>query len=285
MGKLTPFADLAKTAFRLGIQPALFVAKREARYRAAGLASVDELPVCCIAVHADSPTCWAGCGQTLHLSRAHLAEYRSRDRRWRCRPWLGTACVIALTDFASYAAYANSVERRTGDAIRRSCNKARRHGYVAGLFHPPYFRAGMAGILGSKRFRSGGLVPYGLIGGASYPPDHGHVEGYRPQEPCRLHWTLHWGVFATGGEGGQPAAVADWQLAGFIKLRRIGSLVHALQIMGHGAHMAAGINDLMHMELVRWLIDNPDGHCGGITHYMYGALDRKSTRLNSSHPK
>lgn len=279
MGSLTPFADIAKAAFRVGVQPALFVAKRRARYHAAGIGSVAELPVCPIDFRAGSPNCDGDCAYTQRLCLAHLSAYRTLEGAWRLKPWLGTASVIPLADFIDYPSYEAAVGVRTGDAVRRSSKKARRQGYVTGFFHPPYLRRQMNEILGSKRFRSGGLVPYGLLGVQSGPPDHGHVAGYRPQPPCALHWTLTWGVFSTRDASGLEMQHAAWTLVGFVKLRRSGSLVHALQIMGHGDHLHAGINDLMHMDLVRWLLEDQDGACGGITHYMYGALEHAGNGL------
>lgn len=258
----------AKAAFRVTCQPALFVAKRERRYRAAGHVTSRELPVMGVAPMPERASCTGDCADTERLSRRHLAEYRTLGRSWRLRPWLGTACAIPLGEHGGYEAYEAAVRQRTGDALRRSVRKARRQGYVTGLFHPPHVRGQMAAILGSKRFRSGGLVPYGLLGGASLPPDIGHQPGFDPDVPCPLHWTLYWGVFA-----------ADRQLVGFVKLRRMGTLVHALQIMGHGDHMGAGIVDLMHMDLVRWLCDDPAGRSAGVTHYMYGALEHAGDGL------
>ncbi len=279
MSTLMPLADIAKLAFRMSCQPILFMGKRAARYRAAGLRSVNELPVCHITSHAVGPACGPMCAITTRWSLEHVASYRAAGGTWQFKPWLGTACAIPLADFGNYAGYSSAVGARTGDAIHRSCKKARRRGYTTEFFHPPYLRGSMIEILGSKRFRSGGLVPYGLLGRPSSERDHGHVAGYRPLEPCPLHWTLHWGVFDTGGAANGSAAQANWRLVGFIKLRRLGSLVHALQIMGHGDHMPAGINDLMHMELMRWLYENPHGHSGGVTHYMYGALEHAGNGL------
>ena len=279
MGKLTPIADLAKLAFRVTVQPALFVRKRAARYRMAGVADAAALPVCRVHPMTASPSCVAECAYTQRLSRLHLAEYRAPGGAYGARPWLGTACVIPLAEYGTYEAYAKSVGRRTADAVHRSGRKASRKGYVTGCFHPPYFAGQMSAILSSKRFRSGGLVPYGLLGGAPRGRDHGQVSGYRPQPPCPLHWTLHWGVFATRDGDQKAVPPSQWTLSGFVKVRRIGSLVHALQIMTHGDHLRDGANDLMHMDLIRWLIENPDGVTGGVAHYLYGALEHAGDGL------
>ena len=278
MGTLTPIADLAKAAFRVTVQPALFVRKRAARYAMAGVDAA-ALPVCRVDAQSGRPTCNGEGGYTESLSRRHLAEYRRADGSHRGKPWLGTACVIALTEQTSFESYARRVIQRTSNASRRLSRKAARAGYVTGFFHPPYVVGQMAAILSSKRFRSGGLVPYGLLDIGRRAPDHGHVGGYRPQPPCPLHWTLHWGVFATRDADGRPLPHAQWTLAGFVKLRRIGSLVHALQIMTHGDHLPAGAHDLMHLELVRWLMENPDGLAGGVTHFLYGALEHAGDGL------
>ncbi len=274
-----PIAEVAKTAFRIGVQPALFAMKRGARYRAAGVESADHLPVCGIETMAGSQGCSPDCAYTIGLGCDHLTAYRSTDRTWRSRPWLGTACVICLDAYDGFGAYEASVRARTGDAFRRSCSKARRQGYVASFFHPPYLAAQMAAILESKRFRSGGLVPYGLLGSRVTGPDYGHVDGYRPAAPCPLHWTLHFGVFNTYDAAGMSLPHANWSLVAFVKLRRIGNLVHALQHIGHGDHLKAGIMDLVHAELISWLMGDPHALSGGVKHYMYGALEHAGDGL------
>lgn len=279
MGKLTPIADLAKAVFRVTVQPVLFLRKRAARLRVAGVTDMTALPVCSVHPMPASPCCVIDCAYMQGLSRRHLEAYFTPRITHRTSPWLGIACVIPMSEYGTYDAYAKSVGARTGDAVHRSMRKAARKGYVSGSFHPPYFSAQMRAILSSKRFRSGGFVPYGLFGGTARGPDHGHVAGYLSIPPCPLHWTLYWGVFATCDTVGKVLPHAQWTLAGFVKLRRIGSLVHALQIMTHGDHMRDGANDLMHLELVRWLMTNPDGVTGGVTHYVYGALEHSGDGL------
>ena len=272
-------ANLAKSAWRLSVQPALFARNRSARYAAAGIATAVDLPVVRIDPLTGQGTCEARCAYTERLSRGHLQQYRDAHGSWHWRPWLGTACIIALNAYASHAAYTEAVGRRTGKAFHRSLNKARRLGYVTRFFPPDHLQTSIAGILRSKLMRSGGIVPYRILPSSSPPADLGLPARYRPAGWCPLHWKLHFGVFLPPAAATSEIDMPRWQLVGYVKIRRMGSLVHALQIMGHGDHLAGGINDLMQIDLMQWLFDDPDGLAGGVTHYMYGAIEHAGEGL------
>ena len=267
-------ADIAKSAWRVAVQPAQFARRRQARYRAAGLAGPGELTNCRIDTEAMHTGSEARCRYTAELTHRHLCDYRHAGEDWTWKPWLGTAAVIPLCEQATGDAYLAQVAARTGKAFARSVGKARRLGYATSFFPPQCFEAGIAEILGSRLMRSGGLVPYALLPRRRPTDDTGLPNGHRPKSWCRRHWTLHFGVLAQ-----PPAGGGQQRLVGFVKIRRSGTLVHALQIMGHGDHMHAGINDLMHAELIVWLIGDPDGLAAGVTHYLYGAIEHAGEGL------
>ncbi len=266
-------ANIAKSTWRIVVQPAQFARNRAARYRAAGHAAPSDLVHLPVDLMSPREGCEPRCAYMVRLTAEHLSEYRRCDRDWRWRPWLGTAAAIPLRTYDGAQSYLDFVARRTNKAFARSVAKARRLGYGTSLFPPQNFEAAMSAILGSRLVRSGGLVPYAVLPRRRPAPDRGLPPNHRPRVWCRHHWTLHFGVFAPAAEP------AFRQLVGFVKLRRAGSLVHALQIMGHGDHMAAGVNDLMHADLMRWLLDDPDRLAAGVTHYLYGAIEHSGDGL------
>ncbi|WP_158454046.1 glycosyltransferase family 4 protein [Paenibacillus durus] len=151
-------------------------------------------------------------------------------------------------------------------AARKSLNK----GYYVKPFVRRLFTPDIISITHSKEIRSGGprsgflLETLEDIGG---PPQ----EYYHFQMPdCPFHYSIFWGIFMAAPGHKQGEVVTDERLIGFIHLRRTGNVALYTLILGHGDHLVDGIMFHLHLDIVKWILDDDNPYGQGLDHLIYG---------------
>jgi hypothetical protein len=253
------------------IEPALVLALRGRRLRMFGMGSED---IAELAVEWHRPQdCRAPC--PLHPEKVPklLRRYARVSGRARLTPMV--IDLRCLADTAAFDAVVKARSSRTLSKIRR----AERMGYGARPFMLASHIADMHAIRTSMAFRAAGPV----FDRWFLKPEHvGEAATGRlaVAEPCcPVHWTIWWGVFVPEPGHRQNGVTVDERLVAYVKVMRIGDVVHYTEIMGHRDRLADGVMALLHREIMRWLIEEREPAAKGAKVLLYGAAEHGGAGL------
>jgi len=273
-----PIGNLAVRLHQAMIEPALVLALRGRRLRIFGMRPQDteEVP---IEWHRPQD-CRAPC--PLHADRVpkllrryarHKRNVSRLEERIRLTPM--TIPIAAVGDMAAFDALLKRRSSRTLSKIR----KAERLGYRARQFMLASHVTDMHAIRTSMPFRAAGPV----FDRWFLKPEHIATPATEPlgiaAPCCPVHWTIWWGVFAPEPGHLQNGVQVDERLVAYVKVMRIGDVVHYTEIMGHRDQLADGVMLLLHREIARWLIEAPEPAAKGAGVLLYGAAEHGGAGL------
>jgi hypothetical protein len=196
-----------------------------------------------------------------------LRRYAPQSRGAALTPML--IAMDRLGDVAAFDALLKGRSSRTLSKIR----KAERAGYSARQFMLASHVEDMHAIRTSMAFRASGPV----FDRWFLKPEHIETpatERLTVAAPCcPIHWTIWWGVFAPEPGHRQNGVEVGERLVAYVKLMRIGDVVHYTEIMGHRDRLADSVMMVLHYRIVRWLIAQDEPAAQGAKVLLYGAAE------------
>jgi hypothetical protein len=273
-----PISNLAVRLHQAVVEPAIALALRGPRLSLFGMAADDREEV---AVEWHRPDdCRAPC--PLHpdkvpkLLRRYARQHAGPGalaERTRLTPML-----LQLDRLADFAAFDDLLKHRSSRTLSK-IRRARRLGYEARQFMLASHVADMHAIRTSMAFRAAGPV----FDRWFLKPEHiaaPATERLGVAAPCcPVHWTIWWGVFAPEPGHHQNGVEVGERLVAYVKVMRIGDVVHYTEIMGHRDRLADGVMLLLHHEIVRWLIAQAEPAAEGAKVLLYGAAEHGGVGL------
>jgi hypothetical protein len=270
-------SNLAVRVHQAVVEPALALALRGSRLRM--FAGGDDLGELAVEWHRPDD-CRAPC--PLHADR--LPKLFRRYARLRARPSALeertrlTPMLIALDRLPDLAAFDATLKERSSRTLSK-IRRAERMGYAVRPFRIESHVADMHAIRTSMAFRAAGPV----FDRWFLKPGHIATPAREPlpyvQPCCPVHWTIWWGVFAPEPGHRQGEVEVGERLVAYVKVMRIGDIVHYTEIMGHRDRLADGVMLLLHREITRWLIDAAEPAAQGAKVLLYGAAEHGGTGL------
>ena len=189
-----------------------------------------------------------------------------------------TPMLIRLPEFPDIAAFDGLLKQRSSRTLSR-IRSAGRKGYRARQFMLASHVEDMHAIRTSMAFRAAGPV----FDRWFLKPSHIAKPAMEPLPVaapcCPVHWTIWWGVFAPEPGHRQNGVDVGERLVAYVKVMRIGDVVHYTEIMGHRDRLADSVMLLVHHEIVRWLIDGPEPAARGAKVLLYGAAEHGGAGL------
>ena len=189
-----------------------------------------------------------------------------------------TPMMIRIPDFADSAAFDALLKQRSSRTLSK-IRAAGRKGYRARQFMLASHVADMHAIRTSMAFRAAGPV----FDRWFLKPEHiaaPATELLHVASPCcPMHWTIWWGLFAPEPGHAQNGIEVGERLVAYVKVMRIGDVVHYTEIMGHRDRLSDGVMALLHHEIVRWLIEAPEPAAQGVKVLLYGAAEHGGAGL------
>lgn len=263
---------LASRVHQAVVEPAIALALRGQRLRLFGLDGQDpaELPVAWhrpLDCRSPCPLHTDEVPRLLRRYARHKAGSAPFAARIRLTPMLIE--LGSLPDVAAFDATLKARSSRTLSKIRR----AGRLGYVAHPFMLASHVDDMHAIKTSMAFRAAGPV----FDRWFLKPEHigrAALERLAVIPPCcPVHWTMWWGVFAPEPGHVQGAVETGERLVAYVKVMRIGDIVHYTEIMGHRDRLADGVMLVLHHAIVRWLIGGDEPAARDAKILLYGAAE------------
>jgi hypothetical protein len=158
--------------------------------------------------------------------------------------------------------------------------RAERNGFYVKRFHWNLFLPDIYEINTSMDTRSGGAMS------ASYRRTVEEMGGpptaYREPTPpqCPLIWDQQFGAFRAEPGHRQGEVMVDERLVGYVALRRYGNFAMYSMILGHGDYLAEGVMVLLHLKIVRWLIEKrTEPIAAGVRYLFYGGMQNGTAGL------
>ena len=183
--------------------------------------------------------------------------------------------IPGLPDVAAFDAALKQRSSRTLSKVRAAARK----GYHARQFMLASHVEDMHAIRTSMAFRAAGPV----FDRWFLKPEHiaaPATERVHVASPCcPMHWTIWWGVFAPERGHRQNGVEVGERLVAYVKVMRIGDVVHYTEIMGHRDRLADGVMMLLHHEITRWLIEAPEPAAQDVKVLLYGAAEHGGAGL------
>jgi hypothetical protein len=273
-----PISNLAVRLHQAVVEPAIALALRGPRLRLFGMVAVDRDE---LAVDWHRPVdCRAPC--PLHTDRVpkllrRYARQSAKGAIWSERTRL-TPMLLQLDRLPDAAAFDALLKQRSSRTLSK-IRRAQRLGYGARQFMLASHVEDMHAIRTSMAFRTAGPV----FDRWFLKPEHiglPATERLSVAAPCcPVHWTIWWGVFAPEPGHRQNAVELGERLVAYVKVMRIGDVVHYTEIMGHRDRLADGVMLLLHHEIVRWLIAQEEPAAQGAKVLLYGAAEHGGTGL------
>lgn len=267
-------SNLAVRLHQAIVEPALVLALRAKRLAmfATSIAATEELPV---EWHRPDD-CRAPC--PLHTDKVPklLRRYARTDAK--ASGWRLTPMMIRIPDFPDLTAFDAVLKQRSSRTLSK-IRAAARKGYRARQFMLTSHVEDMHAIRTSMAFRAAGPV----FDRWFLKPEH-IAEPATERQPvaapcCPVHWTIWWGVFAPEPGYRQNDVEVGERLVAYVKVMRIGDVVHYTEIMGHRDRLVDGVMMLLHHEITRWLIDAPEPAAKDVKLLLYGAAEHGGTGL------
>jgi hypothetical protein len=244
-----------------------------------GYASLDDVPTAEIMVPRGA-ACREYCRIWAERVPASFAEYLSftpvgSGYEQRYVPMM--IDLLAYPDWPSFEVYVKGF----GKGQRpRMAQRAERNGFYVKPFHWNLFLPDIYEINTSKDTRSGGAMTANYrrtveeMGG----PPTAYREPAAPQ--CPLIWDQQFGVFRAEPGHQQGEVMVDERLLGYVSLRRYGNFAMYSMILGHGDYLAEGVMVLLHLKIVRWLIEQRSDPVGaGVRYLFYGGMQNGTAGL------
>lgn len=267
-------SNLAVRVHQAVVEPALVLALRAKRLATFGmeLADADELPV---EWHKPGE-CRAPC--PLHTDKVpkllrRYARVDARQAGLRLTPMM-----IRISDFPDVTAFDAVLKQRSSRTLSK-IRAAARKGYHARQFMLTSHVEDMHAIRTSMAFRAAGPV----FDRWFLKPEHiarPAIERLDVAAPCcPVHWTIWWGVFAPEPGHRQNGVEVGERLVAYVKVMRIGDVVHYTEIMGHRDRLADGVMMLLHHAIARWLIEALEPAAQGTKVLLYGAAEHGGAGL------
>lgn len=249
-------------------EPLLALRRKHARLAACGVAP-DAVPILDVRPLGGGCACDPRAGAGAEILDRYVLDRApsSGGGRFRLMPM-----AIDLDRFPDVTAFETHVKKRSSRTLPK-VRKAERLGYGAKLFPPRRHVIDVHAVKTSMRTRAAGpVLDYWLL----RPEQVGRqaTKPVRLRAPaCPGHWTLWWGAFLAEPGHAQGGVAVDERLVGYMKLTRIGDLVHYTDLMGHGDHLEQGVMWLMHLAAIRWLLAQEDPATRGVRVVLYGAAE------------
>jgi hypothetical protein len=264
---MSRISNLAVRLHQALIEPALILALQRKRLAVFGLGSAD-LTEERIEWHRPRD-CRAPC--PLHTDKIPklLRRYARTAAHQRERL---TPMLIRIPDFADIKAFDGLLKRRSSRTLSK-IRSAERRGYRARQFMLASHVGDMHAIRTSMAFRAAGpvfdrwfLKPEHIAAPASMLLDVA-------SPCCPVHWTIWWGVFAPEPGHRQNGVEVGERLVAYVKVMRIGDVVHYTEIMGHRDRLGDGVMMLLHHAIMRWLIEASEPAARDAKVLLYGAAE------------
>lgn len=267
-------SNLAVRLHQAVVEPALVFALRAKRLAIFGMAA-DDLEELLVEWHRPGD-CRAPC--PLHTDK--IPKLLRRYARVGARP-TGlqlTPMVSRIRDFPDIAAFDAVLKQRSSRTLSK-IRAAARKGYHARQFMLTSHVEDMHAIRTSMAFRAAGPV----FDRWFLKPEH-IARPATEQQPvaapcCPVHWTIWWGVFSPEPGHRQNGVEVGERLVAYVKVMRIGDVVHYTEIMGHRDRLADGVMLLLHHQIMRWLIEAPEPAARNAKVLLYGAAEHGGAGL------
>ncbi|WP_116090130.1 hypothetical protein [Sphingomonas crusticola] len=205
------------------------------------------------------------------------ARYKARNSSWGERTRL-TPMLIDLAETKDLAAFDRVLKTRSARTLSK-IRRAKRVGYGARPFMLASHVDDLHAIKTSMAFRAAGPV----FDRWFLRPEHVGSAATAPLAVippcCPVHWTIWWGVFAPEPGHVQGSVEVGERLVAYVKVMRIGDVVHYTDIMGHRARLADNVMLLLHYEITRWLIEQREPAAAGARVLLYGAAEHGGAGL------
>lgn len=205
------------------------------------------------------------------------ARHRAQESRLADRLRL-TPMLIDLADLSNVNAFDALLKQRSSRTLSK-IRRAQRIGYRTRPFLLASHIADMHAIRTSMAFRAAGPV----FDRWFLKPDHIGKAATVPltvgSPCCPVHWTIWWGVFAPEPGHRQGDVEVNERLVAYVKIMRVGDVVHYTEIMGHRDRLADNVMMLLHRDIVRWLIEQPEAAARAARVLLYGAAEHGGVGL------
>jgi len=189
-----------------------------------------------------------------------------------------TPMLIPLEQLDGVAAFEAQLKQRSSRTLSK-IRRAARLGYSARQFMLASHVEDMHAIRTSMAFRTAGPV----FDRWFLKPEHigrAATELLPVAAPCcPVHWTIWWGVFAPEPGHRQNGVEVGERLVAYVKVMRIGDVVHYTEIMGHRDRLGDGVMLLLHHAIVSWLIEAAEPAAQGSRVLLYGAAEHGGAGL------
>ncbi|MFD1332351.1 hypothetical protein ACFQ4O_10110 [Methylopila musalis] len=245
-------------------EPALALTRRRRRLAAFGLGP-DDAPT----IPVDLRPGLGPAGFAKPIVARYVAPHGLSALRRRVRV---TPMAIDLLRYPDFAAFEAAVKARSSRSLPK-VRKASRLGYAVHRFPLRRHVYDVHAVKTSAKMRAAGpVLDYWLL-----KPEQVGRPATRPiplkQPPSSTHWTLWWGVFRAEPGHRQGRVVVNERLVAYLKLTRVGEFAHYTDLMAHADHLEDGVMILMHMEIMRWLLESGDPLTDGLGVVVYGAAE------------
>jgi hypothetical protein len=196
----------------------------------------------------------------------------NEDQRWGSFATV-TLMALALNQYPNFSQYRRALAKRSGNFIRE-VNHAEKAGYLVERFQFSNHTPDIVAIHRSLKVRSYGLVVdalvlrVGALGGAP------QTLSKLAEPDCPRHWECLFGVFAAKPGHRQGEVQTDKELLGYARVHRINNSLIYRDFIGHGAYVNQGIMKLLHVQLVRWVLEPDNPLTQGVEYFNYGVVER-----------
>ncbi|GLK79985.1 hypothetical protein [Methylopila turkensis] len=183
-----------------------------------------------------------------------------------------TPMAVDLARFEDMAAFERALRKRSSRTLPK-VRKALKAGYAFHRFPLRRHVYDIHRVKTSTPVRAAGpVLDYWFLAPEDIaPPAMRPIRLKAPENPER--WSLWFGVFVAEPGHMQGAVTVDERLVAYMKLTRVGELAHYTDLMGHADHLEAGVMWLLHVEIMRWLIESGDPLAAGVRVVLYGAAE------------
>jgi len=189
-----------------------------------------------------------------------------------------TPMLIRIPCFSDIKAFDAALKQRSSRTLSK-IRSAERRGYCARQFMLASHVEDMHAIRTSMAFRAAGPV----FDRWFLKPEHIAAPATQLLDVaspcCPMHWTIWWGVFAPEPGHLQNGVEVGERLVAYVKVMRIGDVVHYTEIMGHRDRLGDGVMMLLHHAIMRWLIEAPEPAARDAKILLYGAAEHGGTGL------
>lgn len=185
---------------------------------------------------------------------------------------------INLGIYKSFEQYRQDLGKRSSFFLRHA-RKAIRNGYFVEQFNAANHSIDMVSIHQSMKIRSFGVVFDAWL--INIEKFGGIPIQFKPLQPldCHIHWEKYVGVFQDKPGYRQGAVVTNKQLVGYARLHRIGNMLAYKDFLGDGRFLIDGVMKLLHLEIMKWVMNSNEKEVVGIDNIAHGSIERGNKGL------